>query len=192
MSVFDDLVAGNKHWVEGKLQHPNQTIQRRLDTASHQDPVAVIFGCIDSRVPPEIVFDQGIGDLFVIRTGAQVLDEEMVFGSIQFGPSGYESARLIVVLGHERCGAVIAAIDSIESNTPAPDHIQAVVNALIPAYNAAPNEQGADFTEKMVRAQVRLTVGRLTANPLLSSIPGLQIVGGYYGLASGFVDFFIH
>lgn len=186
--VLAELTAGNERWHFGKLEHPDQTIERRLQTAPHQDPEAVIFSCIDSRVPPEIVFDQGIGDLFVIRTGAQVLDEGMVFGSIQFGPFSYESARLIVVLGHERCGAVIAAIDSIENNTPAPDHIQAVVNALLPAYLVATSEPGGDLVEKMVKAQIRMTVQRLKENPLLSGIPGLLIVGRYYGLASGKVE----
>ncbi len=181
------LLEGNQHWVHGQLEHPNQTIKRRLQVAPHQDPFALIFSCIDSRVPPEIVFDRGVGDLFVIRTGAQVLDQGVVFGSIQFGPAEYESCRLIMVLGHERCGAVIAAIESIQTGVPAPGYIEAVVEALRPAYDVAITQPG-DLVENMVRAQVELTVAELKADPLLAGIEGLLIRGGRYGLESGAVE----
>jgi carbonic anhydrase len=85
----------------------------------------MVFSCIDSRVPPEIVFDRGIGDLFVIRTGAQVLDRSIVLGSLEFGPNGYNS-QLIVVLGHSECGAILAAIGVFEGGDPPPGHIGAV------------------------------------------------------------------
>jgi len=181
------LLEGNQHWVRGQLQHPNQTVARRLQVAPHQDPFALVFSCIDSRVPPEIVFDRGVGDLFVIRTGGQVLDEGVVFGSIEFGPVQYESCRLIMVLGHQRCGAIIAAIESIKTGVPAPGHIEAVVEALRPAYDVAVAQPG-DLVENMVRAQVQLTVGELKADPLLAGIEGLLIVGGRYGLESGAVE----
>ncbi len=96
------LLEGNQRWVRGELEHPRQTVQRRKEVASHQDPFAVVFSCIDSRVPPEIVFDCGIGDLFVIRTGGEALDDLVVLGSPEFGPSGYSSTRLIGVLRHRR------------------------------------------------------------------------------------------
>src|SRR6266481_5599345 len=133
------LERGNANWwVTGRhLLHPNQTPERRHAVAEHQSPFAVVLSCIDSRVPPEIVFDRGVGDLFVIRTGAQALDDLVVFGSVEFGPNGYGSARLIFVLGHQGCGAITAAIKSIESGVPAPGHIQAVVDALHPAYDVA-------------------------------------------------------
>jgi carbonic anhydrase len=187
------LMEGNQHWVNGNLQHPNQTVERRVEVAPHQAPFAVVFSCIDSRVPPEIVFDRGVGDLFVIRTGAQVLDEGVVFGSVEFGPNGYPSSRLIVVLGHQECGAVIAAIKSIESNTPAPGHIQAVVDALRPAYDLAVGQPG-DLVENMVRAQVVSTVARLRGDELLAEQiknHGLWIVGGRYDLTSGLVEIII-
>jgi carbonic anhydrase len=184
------LMEGNHHWVIGKLEHPHQTVERRLEVAGHQDPFAVVFSCIDSRVPPEIVFDRGVGDIFVIRTGAQALDDLVVLGSIEFGPNGYDSARLIMVLGHERCGAVIAAIAAIQSGVPAPGHIQAVVDALHPAYDVAVQMPG-DLVENMVRVQVRLTVDLLKADPLIADLirnHGLLVVGGRYGLASGLVE----
>lgn len=184
------LVDGNQHWVVGQLQHPHQTIERRLEVAPHQDPFAVVFSCIDSRVPPEIVFDRGVGDLFVIRTGAQVLDTGVVFGSIQFGPNGYPSARLIVVLGHEGCGAVTAAIQVFQTGVAAPAYIQAVVAALRPAYDMVVGQPG-DLVDNMVRAQVQLTVNALRNDPLIANLintQGLMVVGGRYGLTSGQVD----
>jgi carbonic anhydrase len=188
--VLTLLLEGNGRWVRGQLEHPHQTIERRLEVAPHQDPFAVVFSCVDSRVPPEIVFDRGVGDLFVIRTGGQALDDLVVLGSIEFGPAGYESCRLIVVLGHERCGAIIAAIEVIQTGVPAPGHIQAVVDALRPAYDVAVKEPG-DLVENMVRAQVRLTVQALSRDPLLAELiadHGLVIVGGRYDLELGAVE----
>jgi carbonic anhydrase len=189
------LMEGNQRWVAGQLEHPNQSIERRLEVAPHQDPFAVVFSCIDSRVPPEIVFDRGVGDLFVIRTGAQALDELVVLGSVEFGPNGYRSARLIFVLGHQGCGAITAAIKSIESGVPAPGHIQAVVDALRPAYDVAVSQPGDDLVEKMVRAQVILTVQRLQNDQLIADLmknDGLWIVGGRYDLTSGQVEIIVN
>lgn len=184
------LLEGNERWIRGELEHPRQTVERRREVASHQEPFAVIFSCIDSRVPPEIVFDCGLGDLFVVRTGGEALDDMVVLGSPEFGPSGYASARLIMVLGHQRCGAIIAAIESIQTGVPAPGHITAVVDALRPAYDAAVGEPG-DLVENMVRAQVRLTVAALMADPLLARLAaedGLVIIGARYDLDSGAVE----
>lgn len=184
------LMQGNQQWVTGHMQHPNQTPERRLEVAPHQDPFAVVFSCIDSRVPPEIVFDRGVGDLFVIRTGAQVLDTGVVFGSIQFGPNGYPSARLIVVLGHEGCGAVTAAIQVFQTGVAAPAYIQAVVAALRPAYDMVVGQPG-DLVDNMVRAQVQLTVNAVRNDPLIANLintQGLMVVGARYGLYSGLVE----
>jgi carbonic anhydrase len=184
------LLEGNARWVRGEPEHPRQTIERRLEVADHQEPFAVVFSCIDSRVPPEIVFDCGLGDLFVVRTGGEALDDMVVLGSPEFGPSGYDSARLIMVLGHKRCGAIIAAIESIETGVPAPGHISAVVDALRPAYHAAVGRPG-DLVENMVSAQVELTVEALRADPLLADLAaddGLVIVGARYDLESGAVE----
>src|SRR6185437_10642320 len=184
------LMLGNRRWARGTAMHPHQSVPWRLHVSEHQEPFATVVSCIDSRVPPELVFDRGIGDLFVVRTSAQTLDDLVVLGSIEFGPVNYRSARLMVVLGHEKCGAVIAAIESIESGKPAPGHIKAVVDALRPAYRAAKPLPG-DLVDNMIRAQVRLTVGRLKRDPLLRRViadNGLLIVGGYYHLRSGAVD----
>jgi len=183
-------MEGNQRWVNGQLEHPHQSVGRRHEVAAHQDPLALVFSCIDSRVPPEIVFDCGIGDLFVFRTGAEAMDNQVVLGSVEFGPNGYESSRLIIVLGHERCGAVIAAIAAIQSGEPAPGHIQAVVDALRPAYEVAASLPG-DLVENMVRAQVRLDVAELKADPLIAGLiadHGLLVIGGRYDLTSGAVE----
>ena len=184
------LMEGNQRWVNGQLEHPHQSVERRHAVAGHQDPLALVFSCIDSRVPPEIIFDRGVGDLFVFRTGAEAMDNQVVLGSVEFGPNGYESARLIIVLGHERCGAVIAAIAAIQSGEPAPGHIQAVVDALRPAYEVAARLPG-DLVENMVRAQVRLDVAELKADPLIAGLiadHGLLVIGGRYDLTSGAVE----
>ena len=116
-------------------------------------------------MPPELVFDRGIGDLAVIRTGAPVLDDGVVLGSLEFASDHLETP-LILILGHQRCGAVKAAIEVIESGGTAPGHIQSVVDALRPAYAVAVREPG-DLLDNMVRAQTRLAVDRIRTGPLI-------------------------
>jgi carbonic anhydrase len=148
-----------------------------------------VFSCIDSRVPPELVFDRGIGDLAVIRTGAQALDHGVVFGSVEFSPD-HLGTPLILVMGHQRCGAVKAAIHTIETGGTAPGHIQAIVDALRPAYHVAIKQHG-DLVENMVRAQTKLTVKRIRNDPLIKECLArgeLIVVGGYYSLDTGAVS----
>jgi carbonic anhydrase len=184
------LLAGNQRWISGQPEHPRQSPAWRRHLAPHQEPFAIVVSCIDSRVPPELVFDCGLGDIFVIRTGGQALDQRVVLGSIEFGPVNYHSARLVLVLGHSGCGAVTAALSVIRGGGQAPGHIQAVVDALRPAYHEAMRESG-DLLENMIRAQTRLTVRRLQSDPLLSEFiatDGLLIVGCHYDLDSGAVE----
>jgi carbonic anhydrase len=183
------LLAGNQRWACGQAEHPRQSVWWRHHLAAHQEPFAVVLSCIDSRVPPEIVFDCGLGDMFVVRTGAQTLDRGVVLGSVEYGPQNYHSARLILVLGHSGCGAVSAAIEVISSGGRAPGHIQAVVDALRPAYHVAVREPG-DLLDNMIRAQTRLTAGRLRRDRLLARLiatEGLRIAGGHYDLETGLV-----
>ncbi len=178
------LMAGNRRWVLGRATHPRQSPAWRRYLADHQNPFATVISCIDSRVPPELVFDCGLGEILVIRTGAQTLDPYVVLGSIEFGPVTFTSARLMFVLGHQGCGAVKTAIKYIRSGERAPGHIQAVVNALRPAYYVAKPQRG-NLVENMVTAQVRLTVRQLKQDPLLRK---QMIVGGRYAMASGVID----
>lgn len=167
--------------------------------AQGQDPFATIVSCIDSRVPPETVFDQGIGDLFAVRTGAQTIDG-LVTASIEFGP--LESGTpLIVVMGHERCGAVTAAVHAIKTGTHLHGHMDAIVECVRPAYEQvtsehAPAEHAPAGTEEaalidlVVRAQIERTVHSLAHDgPLqaLVAVGTLGIVGAYYDLDTGIV-----
>src|SRR5262245_33955643 len=110
-AALDELLAGNRRYAAGHPRHPPDSAGRRRLRAAAQHPFAVIVGCIDSRVPPELVFDQGIGDLLCIRTAGQVLDEA-VLGSIQYGVEEL-GVPLVLVLGHERCGAVAATLEHL-------------------------------------------------------------------------------
>jgi carbonic anhydrase len=182
------LIEGNCRFAKGEMIHPHQDIERRIEVAAGQRPFAQVFSCIDSRVPPEVVFDQGLGDLFVIRTGAQTLDE-LVQGSVEFGPLEY-GTPLIVVMGHQRCGAVVAAVESLEHGTDLGPYLNRIVAALKPAYDAAkasdvPDDELVDAT---TRQQTALTVQALEADPRLApliSAGRLLIQGAYYSLDTG-------
>jgi carbonic anhydrase len=177
------LMAGNQRWVRGRVRRPNQTVGRRREVAGGQAPFAVVFSCIDSRVPPELVFDRGLGDLFVVRTGAQTTDD-VTLGSVEYGPVA-AGTPLVFVLGHERCGAVDAAIEAIAHHGgDAPGHLAAIVRALEPAYHAANGRPGR-LEDNMVRAQTQLTVAGLRQGKLLGDA---LIVGGRYDLDTGRVD----
>ena len=181
------LEAGNRHWAAGRLEHPDQDTDRRLRVAARQDPFATIVSCIDSRVPPETIFDQGIGDLFAVRTGAQTIDG-LVTASIEYGPLE-NGTPLIVVLGHERCGAVIAAVRAIQGGEGLPGHLDAIVERLRPAYHQAANHPG-DLIDQVVRAQIHRTVHALAHDGPLADLVNrgeLGIVGAYYDLDSGHV-----
>jgi carbonic anhydrase len=183
------LLAGNRRWASGRVQRPHQSVARREAVAARQSPLAVVLCCIDSRVTPELVFDRGLGDIAVVRTGGQSVDD-VALGSVELGPSELDTG-LIVVLGHERCGAVTATIDAVEDNGGrAPGHIQAVVDALRPAYDVAVRQPG-DLVDNMVRAQTTLTVAQLKADALFTDrirAGALVIVGGRYDLDTGRVD----
>lgn len=181
------LRRGNARWVSGDVLHPHQSIARREAVASGQDPFAVTFSCIDSRVPPELVFDLGLGDLFVVRTAAHTMDD-LVEASVQYGPMEM-GTPLVVVMGHQRCGAVTAAVRSIESGETLPGHLQEIVEAIRPAYTEGSDE--AETIDRTIRAHTRLTVARLNEDEEFSRLidsGDLAIRGAYYSLDSGVVS----
>ncbi|MFD9003257.1 carbonic anhydrase [Streptomyces sp. NPDC059582] len=188
-AAFARLVEGNKRWVNGDLQHPDRDPNRREFVAQQQEPFGSILSCIDSRVPPELLFDTGLGDLFVMRTGGEAI-EPVVTGSVEYGPMT-SGTPLIVVLGHQRCGAVEAAYKSLRDDKPLPGSLQAIVKALQPAYEEAVRQGGDDPVETMARAQVELTANDLRTNqdlaPLVSK-GALAVVGAYYSLDTGKVE----
>lgn len=185
------LIAGNQRYAANKTVDPNQTETRRVEVAQGQHPFATILGCVDSRVPPEIVFDRGLGDLFVIRTAGQVIDSA-VLGSIEFGTAEL-GISLIMVLGHENCGAIKATIETIEKNTPAKGSIGALVEGIRPAVEQVQGREG-DLVDNAVRANIALVVEQLQTSPVLSEAlreNKLKIVGGRYDLDSGTVEMIV-
>jgi carbonic anhydrase len=129
--AWTTLREGNQRFVAGTMDHPSQSVQRRAELSAGQRPTAVILGCSDSRVAAEIIFDQGLGDMFVVRTAGQVLDTTVI-GSIEYG-IGILDIPLVVVLGHDSCGAVAAAVDALETGRMPTGFVRAIVDRVIPA-----------------------------------------------------------
>jgi len=180
------LKEGNGRYTSGNLQHPGQTTERRAELAKDQHPFAVILSCSDSRVPPEIVFDQGLGDLFVVRVAGNVMDDHGL-GSIEYAVD-HLGARLIVVLGHQSCGAVKAAKETIAAKGKAPGHIQSLVTAIKPVVEAT----AKDDLDTTVKANVKHVVQALrSSTPILKAKVDsgeVQVIGGYYSLDTGAVS----
>src|SRR4028118_279257 len=177
------LIQGNERFVENKRKFPDQDWKRITEVAPSQAPFAAILGCADSRVPAEIVFDQGFGNIFVCRVAGNVATPEEI-GSLEFATLVL-GVKVILVLGHERCGAVKAAIQG----GPLPGHIGSLTEAIKPAVESSKNQAG-DKVENAVKANVRLQANRLKASTLLSErleAGTLKIVGGYYDLDTGAV-----
>ena len=187
--AFARLEDGNQRYVaaESSCLHDRQDAKRRVDLATDQHPFAVILGCADSRTSPELLFDQGLGDLFVVRVAGNVLNDH-VLGSIEYAVE-HLGARIVVVLGHERCGAVKATRDILATKAEAPPHINSLVSAIRPAVEAAP---GTDL-EVMIHANIRYVVqGLRSSAPTLkrkADALAIAVVGAYYDLDTGRVSF---
>jgi carbonic anhydrase len=179
------LMEGNERFVNRKLLHPNQSLERRREVAQSQRPFAVVLGCSDSRVPPEVIFDQGIGDLFVIRIAGNILNDG-ILGSMEYAVE-HLGTSLIMVLGHQRCGAVEATVKAAE----APGHIPALLTAIRPAVEEGKGRPG-DLLENAIRANVRRVVSQLKdSRPILAEEVHqghLRVVGAHYDLESGRVE----
>jgi len=181
------LLEGNRRYVANRPAFDGSP-RRRIEVAQGQKPFAIVFGCVDSRVPPELIFDQGLGNLFVIRTAGQVLDQA-VLGSLEFGVAELQ-VPLLVVLGHQRCGAVKAAIDVLSRQAEAEADIEYLVSALAPAVERG-KRLGGDLWEQAGRAQVVLQVEQLKHSPILATAVqdgALQVVGAWYNLETGLVE----
>ena len=184
--AWDQLVEGNARFVSGATQHPNQDLERRHVLESGQRPTAVLFGCGDSRVASEIIFDQGLGDLFVVRTAGHIIDDA-VLGSIEFGVELLD-VPLIVILGHQSCGAVAAAIDAAETGQMPPGYVRDIAVQVMPSVaraqstgSATPAEVGALH----VRATADLLVDRSRIVRDAVDRGDLGIVGATYALNDG-------
>ncbi|MDT0457055.1 carbonic anhydrase [Streptomyces sp. DSM 41527] len=188
-AAFERLMDGNARWVSGNLQHPDRDPSRREFVAQKQVPFGSVLSCIDSRVPPELLFDTGLGDLYVMRTGGEAIGP-VVTGSVEYGPMT-SGTPLIVVLGHQRCGAVEASYKSFRDGKPLPGNLQAIARALRPAYEQTVHEGGDDPVDTMARHQVTLTAANLRSNQDLAPLVAkgsLAVVGAYYSLDSGKVE----
>jgi carbonic anhydrase len=169
------LIEGNKRYADGQAQGPRRDSARRAEQAEGQTPFAVILTCADSRVPPEIVFDQGIGDLFVVRVAGNTANNDVTLGSIEFAVSVLH-CPLVVVLGHEKCGAVTAALDAAVNGQRPGRHLAALIDPIRPAVQSGE-------LDAAVEENVRLQVAHLA-----TAFPAPQVAGAVYALASGRVD----
>jgi len=183
------LIAGNERFVAGKSRRIDYPRRRRA-VAPAQAPFAIVLGCSDSRVPPEIVFDQGLGDVFTVRVAGNIADD-VALGSMEYAVEHF-GTPLIVVLGHERCGAVSAAVAAIAAGAVPPPHIASLVAALRPAVEATKGMKG-DPVQNAIVAHVRGTVDALKiSRPVLAAAVGsgrLSVVGAEYHFKSGRVGF---
>jgi carbonic anhydrase len=184
-ALLDGLVAGNQRYASGRALHPRQDAARRADVAQKQHPKVAVLACADSRTSPEVLFDQGLGDLFVVRVAGNVVSDEIT-ASLEYCVE-HLGVRLIVVLGHERCGAVKAALAGGE----APGHLASLLGRIQPAVAATP--EGPDRESHVVAANARLTARLLTdSEPILKGAVAhhhLAVEPAVYDLDTGVVTF---
>jgi len=188
------LVEGNKRFVSGQLKHPHESREWRSTLETGQHPFAIILGCADSRVPPELLFDLGFGDLFVIRVAGNVVNTD-VTASVEYAVDHLDT-RLIVVLGHSHCGAVTAALDHLTESPTEPEEIVSLLYRIEPALEGL--SEGLNREGKIgeaVKRNVELSAGRLSRVPdLMKSLKRerTRIVGGVYDMHTGKVEFLAH
>jgi len=188
-AVLKDLVEGNKRFASGQAAAPRRQPSDFTALAAGQKPEAAILGCADSRVPPELVFDQGVGDLFVVRVAGNVVSGagDVVKGSIEYAVAEL-GVPLIMVLGHSSCGAIKAALQHIESSDALPGAIKGLVDTLRPVVARIKGQPG-DPLDNAIRANVAAGVARLKSlQPILAPAvknKKLMVVGGVYDLATG-------
>lgn len=185
------LLAGNRRFVQGVPVNQGRDSVRRAAVAETQKPFAVILGCSDSRVTPEVLFDEGIGDLFLVRVAGNTAAAPSLVGSIEYSAEVLGSV-LLMVLGHEGCGAVKAAIAHVTKGEEEPGHIEAFVDPIIPAVQAVQGQPPDQLMNAAIQQNVRMQVQQLSAStPLLAPLVSsgkLKVVGAEYHLASGQVQ----
>lgn len=198
--ALQQLREGNRRFVNDVRNRDVATGQsRRSELALSQEPFAIILGCSDSRVPAEIVFDQGLGDLFVIRVAGNIVASSQV-GSVEFAAARF-GTRLVVVLGHSRCGAILATLEQLQQPTENQSrNLRSIVDRVRPAVEPLLITELKHDPESLVREAVRANI-RISANHLrhgsevleqLIQNDGLMVVGAEYSLETGVVEFFDH
>jgi carbonic anhydrase len=186
--AWQEMLRGNQRFVAGEPQHPRQDVERRERLANSQAPAAVLFGCSDSRLAAEIIFDKGLGDLFVVRNAGQVVSASVI-ASLEYAVAVLE-VPLVVVLAHDRCGAVQAAIDAQSADSPPlPVHIANHIAPIVPAVREATHNDAAVDPAEVGRLHLRNTVrGIVEASELISDAIAegrLAVVGANYRLSEG-------
>ncbi|MGK2855308.1 MAG: carbonic anhydrase [Microbacteriaceae bacterium] len=185
------MVRGNQRFISGKPRHPRQDVERRSELAERQAPDAALFGCSDSRLAAEIIFDKGLGDLFVVRNAGQVVSDS-VLGSLEYAVEVLQ-VPLIIVLGHDECGAVLAAIAAGGEDPPSlPVHTRAIIDRIIPAVHRvreAEDDPTMTDAQEVGREHLRDTVAELidSSDSIRRAVDEgrLGIVGANYRLLEG-------
>ena len=187
-NTIKKLLEGNQRYITGGALHPNQSLEHRLELAEGQKPIAAILTCADSRVSPEIIFDQGLGDLFVLRVAGNVINDLFV-GSLEYAVE-HLNVSLLMVLGHSECGAVDA---TVKGGQP-PGHINSLVQAIKPALDRL-KKQSPDWVNIVAKENVKIAVERLRiSDPILTARyeeGNIDIVGAFYNIKSGEVSLII-
>lgn len=199
--AWNEMLLGNERFVTGTPSHPRQDVERRTELVAAQRPLAALFGCSDSRLAAEIIFDKGLGDLFVVRNAGQVISESVI-GSLEYAV-GVLEVPLIVVLGHDNCGAVQGAISLLSKDaTPLPPLVSSLVSRIIPAIRRVAGAAGQFAPDgSLIPADVdALAVGREHLRDTIAELIGgselisqsvaegsLAIVGANYRLGQGAV-----
>jgi carbonic anhydrase len=197
LAALERLVEGNRRFASGQGSVDGSSRARRAELVAGQEPFAIVLGCSDSRVPAEIVFDQGLGDLFVIRVAGNVVASSQI-GSVEFAAERY-GTRLVVVMGHSQCGAVQATLEELlRPNEGKSRHLRSIVDRIQPAVEGLlATELGKDLDALLpeaVRANVRVSANQLRhGSDVLERLiedDGLLVVGAEYSLESGLVRVF--
>jgi carbonic anhydrase len=179
------LQAGNARYVSARMSYPNQTAAHRIKLLRGHHPFAIILGCADSRIPPEIIFDQGLGDIFVIRVAGNIIDH-IVLGSIEYAAAVLHTP-LLMVLGHSKCGAVAATA----SGAKLPGHLPHIAVAIQPAVDTAKQMPG-NLVDNAIRENAKLVTRQLSAStPILAPLVTagkLKVVAAHYDIATGQVE----
>jgi carbonic anhydrase len=195
-AVLERLREGNRRFVSGTPSADDARLRSPKGEAAAHEPLAIVLGCSDARVPAEIVFDQGLGDLFVIRVAGNIVAPSQV-GSVEFAAARF-GTRLVVVLGHSQCGAILATIEEMrqptENQSP---NLRSIVDRVRPSVeelmNSGAHEDGSDLVGEAVRANVAVSVNHLRhGSGILEQLirdAGLLIVGAEYSLETGEVEF---
>lgn len=180
--ALQQLMEGNQRFVNTSLNHPNQDGERRISLGSGQAPFAAVLACADSRVPPEVLFDQGLGDLFVVRVAGNILNDQLL-GSLEYA-AAHLNTPLIVVLGHTNCGAIGAVAQGAELE----GHIASLVPAIQPAVDKVRDQEG-DLTDNAAREVAIMTAIQLQeSEPIMADLVKagkVKVVPAFYELESG-------